>query len=70
MVYIYFLILTDDFQSYAKADQKKLRLSLPFYKNNMLKVLHCNLLVFEICALDINEVLVYKHTETIEYFQN
>ena len=36
----------------------------------MPNVLHCNLLVFEVCALDINEKLVYKHTETIEYVQN
>ena len=48
----------------------KLRKSLPSYKNNIPKVLQCNLLGFEICALDINEVLVYKHTETIEYVQS
>ena len=36
----------------------------------MPKVIHCNLLFFEICGLEINEMLVYKHTETIEYVQN
>ena len=45
-------------------------LPLPSYKNNMPKVLHCNLSVFEICALEVNEVVVYKPRETIEYVQN
>ena len=33
----------------------------------MSNVLHCNTLLFEIYAPEIYEILVRKHTETIEY---
>ena len=29
-----------------------------------------NILIFEICAREIFEIFVYKHSETIEYVKN
>ena len=37
-------------------------------ESNMLKISHLkHLLLFEICACEISEKFVYKHSETIEY---
>ena len=42
-----------------------------YMKMSMLKILHLNnLLLFEICAREICEKFVYKHSETIEYVKN
>ena len=37
---------------------------------NMPKILYYNLLLLEICAREICEMFVYKHSESIEYVKN
>ena len=45
-------------------------ISLSSYENNMLKISHKDTLLFEICARERCEKLVYKHSETTEYVKN
>ena len=41
------------------------------YKNNKLNISHLKyLLLFEICAREICEKFIYKHSEIIEYAKN
>ena len=48
-----------------------LPMSLPSYESNTMKISHLKqILLFEICAGEICEKFVYKHSETIEYVKN
>ena len=54
----------------ASAASKVRLLNYPVSKNRRKKATKRNKLLFEICALEIYEKFVYKHSKTIEYVKN